>query len=140
MASSQQFMFMCSKCEKSTMHIRTIPNTLLHIFLMFCTAGLWFIIWLLFVWKGPPKCTTCGAKNTTSSNLDKKMSDGLDGWEKKFNKWGSDGSDGLDGLDGLEKKMSEWGKDNFFTRFSKKMQEATKKKQEENKKKKDEKK
>ena len=119
------------------MHIRTIPNTLLHIFLMFCTAGLWFIIWLLFVWKGPPKCTTCGAKNTTSSNLDKKMSDGLDGWEKKFNKWGSDGSDGLDGL---EKKMSEWGKDNFFTRFSKKMQEATKKKQEENKKKKDEKK
>ena len=36
--------------------------------------------------------------------------------------------------------MSEWGKDNFFTRFSKKMQEATKKKQEENKKKKDEKK
>ena len=101
MASSQQFMFMCSMCEKSTMHIRTIPNTLLHIFLMFCTAGLWFIIWLLFVWKGPPKCTTCGAKNTTSSNLDKKMSDGLDG---------------------LEKKMSEWGKDNFLTRFSKKMQ------------------
>ncbi len=57
---TQQDMLECKKCSKSTMHTRTTPNTILHIFLMFVTAGVWFLIWLLFIHKGSYKCTTCG--------------------------------------------------------------------------------
>jgi len=75
MASSQQYMVPCANCKKSTMHTRTIPNTILHIFLMFCTLGFWFIIWLLFIWKGIPQCTVCGKGNDIFTQISDHMDD-----------------------------------------------------------------
>jgi predicted nucleic-acid-binding Zn-ribbon protein len=60
MANTQQDMRNCSKCRCSTMHIRTVPDTILHVALMFLSAGLWFIVWLLFIHKGSWSCTKCG--------------------------------------------------------------------------------
>ena len=60
MASFQQDMRKCGHCKKQTMHNRTVPNTLLHVFLTVITFGFWLIVWLLFISKGPWKCTICG--------------------------------------------------------------------------------
>jgi len=75
MASSQQYMVSCVNCKKSTMKIRTIIKTILHIFLMFCTLGFWFIIWLLFIWKGTPQCTVCGKDNGILDQFNDHMDD-----------------------------------------------------------------
>ena len=61
---NQQDMLKCNKCEKMTLHTRTTPNTLLHIFLTIITAGIWLIVWILFIGKGTPKCMTCGKSKT----------------------------------------------------------------------------
>ena len=56
----QQDMLNCKGCDKKTLHTRTTPNTLLHIFLSIITAGIWLIVWILFIGKGAYKCMTCG--------------------------------------------------------------------------------
>ena len=56
----QQDMLNCKACDKKTLHTRTTPNTLLHIFLSIITAGIWLIVWILFISKGAYKCMTCG--------------------------------------------------------------------------------
>ena len=61
---NQQDMLKCKKCGKMTLHTRTTPNTLLHIFLSIITAGVWLIVWILFIGKGTPKCMTCGKSKT----------------------------------------------------------------------------
>ena len=60
MASYQREMRRCGQCEKSTEHLRTLPNTLFHLVAAFFTAGLWLIIWLFFIHKGNWGCTKCG--------------------------------------------------------------------------------
>ena len=60
MTSSQQDMRKCGHCKKPTMHTRTVPNVILHIFLTLITFFIWIIIWILFIGKGPWKCTVCG--------------------------------------------------------------------------------
>ena len=62
MASTQQDMRKCGTCKKRTMQIRTVPNTILHIFLTLITCFIWIIIWILFIRKGPWRCTVCGKK------------------------------------------------------------------------------
>jgi len=69
MSSFQQDMKKCAHCEKPTMHNRTVPNTLLHVFLMFVTFGIWFFIWLIFIRKGPWKCTVCGGQSLLGMKL-----------------------------------------------------------------------
>jgi hypothetical protein len=62
--SNQQSMLLCKQCMKKTLHTRTTPNTILHIFLTFITFGLWLIVWILFISKGTPQCMTCGKDKT----------------------------------------------------------------------------
>ena len=57
---NQQSMLECKQCKKKTLHTRTTPNTILHIFLTFITFGLWLLVWILFISKGTPQCMTCG--------------------------------------------------------------------------------
>ena len=61
---NQQSMLSCKKCKKTTLHTRTTPNTLLHIFFFFLSFGLWLIVWILFISKGTPQCMTCGKDKT----------------------------------------------------------------------------
>jgi len=52
--------YQCEKCKKKTLHTRTTPNIILHIFLSIVSLGFWFLIYLLFIHKGRPQCMTCG--------------------------------------------------------------------------------
>lgn len=83
--ANQQSMLKCEKCKKKTLHTRTTPNIILHIFLSIVSLGFWFLIYLLFIHKGRPQCMTCGkGYGDTYSDLAKKI-DKEKNWIKKFN-------------------------------------------------------
>jgi hypothetical protein len=58
---SAQMMKECYKCQKSTLHIQEKANHILHLLISVVTAGLWLIVWLLFIRSGDPKCSICGS-------------------------------------------------------------------------------
>ena len=65
--STYQHMFFCRTCNKSTIHLASKPNHILHLLLSIITAGLWIPVWLLLAVTGRLKnigeCTSCGSEN-----------------------------------------------------------------------------
>ena len=64
-----QLMKKCVQCNKMTMHYQEKPNHLLHLLLSIVTAGIWLIVWLLFVQAKDPQCSICGRSNDFFGNL-----------------------------------------------------------------------
>ncbi len=82
--ANQQSMLSCEICKKKTLHTRTTPNIILHIFLSIVTVGFWFLIYLFFIHKGRPECMKCGKGHgdtiiEISDKIDKEKS-----WQKKL--------------------------------------------------------
>ena len=46
---TSQIMKKCAECNKSTMHYQEKPNHILHLLLSIVTAGIWLIVWILFI-------------------------------------------------------------------------------------------
>ena len=66
---TSQLMKKCVQCNKMTMHYQEKPNHLLHLLLSIVTAGIWLIVWLLFVQAKDPQCSICGRSNDFLGNL-----------------------------------------------------------------------
>ena len=64
-----QLMKKCVQCNKMTMHYQEKPNHFLHLLLSIVTAGIWLIVWLLFVQAKDPQCSICGRSNDFFGNL-----------------------------------------------------------------------
>lgn len=66
---TSQLMKHCGKCNEKTLHIQEVPNYILHVLLVIITAGIWLIVWALFVSKKDPQCTKCGETSDFLGNL-----------------------------------------------------------------------
>ena len=89
---TSQLMKKCVACNKMTMHYQEKPNYILHIILSILTAGVWLLVWLLFINAKDPQCSICGRSNDflgnllyrQKSNIDKVSND--EGSEKSLKK------------------------------------------------------
>ena len=66
---TSQLMKKCVQCNKMTMHFQEKPNHFLHLLLSIVTAGIWLIVWLLFIQAKDPQCSICGRSNDFLGNL-----------------------------------------------------------------------
>lgn len=66
---TSQLMKKCVECNKMTMHFQEKPNYILHVILSIITAGVWLIVWLLFINAKDPQCSICGRSNDFLGNL-----------------------------------------------------------------------
>jgi len=66
---TSQLMKKCVECNKMTMHLQEKPNYILHIILSIVTAGVWLLVWLLFINAKDPQCSICGRSNDFLGNL-----------------------------------------------------------------------
>ena len=66
---TSQIMKKCAECNKSTMHYQEKPNHILHLLLSIVTAGIWLIVWILFIQAKDPQCSVCGRSNDFLGNL-----------------------------------------------------------------------
>ena len=73
----------CVECKKKTMHFQEKPNHILHLLLSIITAGIWLIVWLLFLESGDPQCSVCGRTNDFLGNLLHKQKENI---KKNFKK------------------------------------------------------
>jgi hypothetical protein len=65
---TSQLMKKCVECNKMTMHFQEKPNYILHVILSIITAGVWLLVWLLFINAKDPQCSICGRNNINKSN------------------------------------------------------------------------
>jgi len=73
----------CVECKKKTMHFQEKPNHILHLLLSIITAGIWLLVWLLFLKSGDPQCSVCGRTNDFLGNLLHKQKENI---KKNFKK------------------------------------------------------
>ena len=66
---TSQLMKKCVECNKMTMHLQEKPNYILHIILSILTAGVWLLVWLLFINAKDPQCSICGRSNDFLGNF-----------------------------------------------------------------------
>lgn len=66
---TSQLMKKCVQCDKMTMHYQEKPNNILHLLLSIVTAGIWLIVWLLFIQSKDPQCSICGRSNDLLGNF-----------------------------------------------------------------------
>ena len=67
--ATSKLMKKCVECEKVTMHYQEKPNHILHLILSIITAGVWLIVWILFIRAKDPQCSICGRSNDFLGNL-----------------------------------------------------------------------
>ncbi len=61
--ATQQSLYYCEQCEKTTLHLEKKTEHLLHLLLSVVTAGAWIPVWLLMsMGTSDPRCTVCGRK------------------------------------------------------------------------------
>ncbi len=80
---TSNLMKQCVECKKKTMHFQEKPNHILHLLLSIITAGIWLIVWLLFLESGDPQCSVCGRTNDFLGNLLHKQKENI---KKNFKK------------------------------------------------------
>ena len=63
--ATQQSLYYCEQCEKTTLHLEKKTEHLLHLLLSVVTGGAWIPVWLfLSMDTSKPRCTVCGRKAT----------------------------------------------------------------------------
>ena len=73
--ATSQLMKKCVECNKTTMHYQEKPNHILHLLISIVTAGIWLIVWLLFINAKDPQCSVCGRANNFFGNITHQQKD-----------------------------------------------------------------
>jgi hypothetical protein len=61
--ATQQALYFCEQCQKTTLHLEKRTNHVLHLLLSLATLGAWIIVWaLVAAGTSNPQCTVCGAR------------------------------------------------------------------------------